>query len=593
MNKKSGYERESAGIAFQALAKVLGPPAGPLFLPYLPSLFELYMDKGEVVRQSTSGAVKAIMKIFPPEAVRLVFRVLEGIVENGKWRTKVVALDSIRGFVSSAPEAVANELVHTLPMVERAMHDTKSEARVAHPEQALRFRADFLKQVSAAAVKCSTVLCTTLANADLAPHIPNLVKCMAEPGAVPACIKSMSSTTFVAEVTAPALAVLVPLLQRALNDRSMEVQRRTVVIIDNLVKLVRDPTIAAAYLSQLVEGVDKIAKGAAFPEVRAFGEDALATLTKAGASASGEVPPQRDVGAETAAAQKDLVPLLPTELVARGQPAHPLFAQIVEFEAGLVADLLHTRRFQDKKAWARCVGVYTDPWLNKNAGQDGATFAEAVREHFHSIERAKHAPQHRNDDGEGELLCDTIFSLAYGALLLLSHTSLKLYRGRRYGILGTNGSGKSTLMRQLRDGKVENFPPPSELRCVMVEHALQGENTSLSIIDFVASGMCFTPSAETYCDFLSSDPALAAVPRKKIASQLKEVGFDEERQQEMTGGLSGGWKMKLELARAMLYNADLLLLDEVRRHVLELNNVLTCFIAAYEPRTSCDSAQTV
>ena len=43
-------------------------------------------------------------------------------------------------------------------------------------------------------------------------------------------------------------------------------------------------------------------------------------------------------------------------------------------------------------------------------------------------------------------------------------------------------------MRQLRDGKVENFPPQSELRCVMVEHSLQGEDTSLSIIDFVAAG---------------------------------------------------------------------------------------------------------
>lgn len=102
--------------------------------------------------------------------------------------------------------------------------------------------------------------------------------------------------------------------------------------------------------------------------------------------------------------------------------------------------------------------------------------------------QAKHAPAHDGISEEGELLCDTVFSLAYGALLLLSHTTLKLYRGRRYGILGPNGSGKSTLMRQLREGKVENFPPQDELRCVMVEHALQGEDTSLSIIDFIASG---------------------------------------------------------------------------------------------------------
>lgn len=104
-------------------------------------------------------------------------------------------------------------------------------------------------------------------------------------------------------------------------------------------------------------------------------------------------------------------------------------------------------------------------------------------------------------------------------------------------------------MRQLMDGKVENFPPRDQLRAVMVEHSLQGEDTSQSIIDFIAS-----------------DKELTGVPRSKIRAQLLDVGFDDERQADLVGGLSGGWKMKLELARAMLYNADLLLLDEVRLH---------------------------
>jgi ABC-type uncharacterized transport system ATPase component len=59
------------------------------------------------------------------------------------------------------------------------------------------------------------------------------------------------------------------------------------------------------------------------------------------------------------------------------------------------------------------------------------------------------------------------------------------------------------------------------------------------------------------------DKGLAHIPQDKIQAQLREVGFDNSRQKEVVGGLSGGWKMKLELARAMLYNADLLQLDEV------------------------------
>lgn len=64
-----------------------------------------------------------------------------------------------------------------------------------------------------------------------------------------------------------------------------------------------------------------------------------------------------------------------------------------------------------------------------------------------------------------------------------------------------------------------------------------------------------------------SDNALNGLPREKIVQQLKDVGFDDEMQKQVVGGLSGGWKMRLELARAMLYNADLLLLDEPTNHV--------------------------
>lgn len=235
---------------------------------------------------------------------------------------------------------------------------------------------------------------------------------MSNPESVPACIKALSSTTFVAEVTAPALAVLVPLLIRALNDRSMEVQRRTVVVIDNLVKLVRDPNVAAIYLSPLVEGTQKIAKGAAFPEVcickfrlsthcsfsvqvRAFGEAALETLLKSGASAAGPPATHRDIDGEKAEALSSLLTLLPTELVIaspsspNGPPAprHTSLKSSLELQAALIADLIHERRFSDKEIWQRCVGVYLTPWLD---AEQSAAFAETVRSHFSAIDEVSY-----------------------------------------------------------------------------------------------------------------------------------------------------------------------------------------------------------
>ena len=217
---------------------------------------------------------------------------------------------------------------------------------------------------------------------------------MQDPASVAACIKALSSTTFVAEVTAPALAVLAPLLIRALNDRSMDVQRRTVVVVDNLVKLVRDPVVAATYLNPLVEGVEKIAKGAAFPEVRAFAETALDTLHKAGASKDGPPPPQRDIATESASVYSTLLTLLPQDLVLLSAsqpngphtPRHPLLASALQFSSALVADLVYKRRFSDVEAWKRCLGVYLSGWFPQGS-DEGMTICDQIRKHFLAVDK--------------------------------------------------------------------------------------------------------------------------------------------------------------------------------------------------------------
>lgn len=110
-----------------SLATILGPPAGPALLPTLPVLYELYMDKGDVVRSAATSAAKTVIKLFPPESTRLIFRNLEEILDKAKWKGKVGVLDAFKSFVPTAKIQVADQLGETLPKVEAAMHDTKSE----------------------------------------------------------------------------------------------------------------------------------------------------------------------------------------------------------------------------------------------------------------------------------------------------------------------------------------------------------------------------------------------------------------------------------------------------------------------------------
>ena len=158
------------------------------------------------------------------------------------------------------------------------------------------------------------------------------------------------------------------------------------------------------------------------------------------------------------------------------------------------------------------------------------------------------------DDGS-EDLCKVDFSLAYGGMILLNNTSLWLKRGRRYGLCGPNGCGKSTLMKAIANGQVDGFPPPEELKTVYVEHDLDASVAEMAVVDLV----CETPD-------------LVNVGREHVEEVLTSVGFTEDMRNGPVASLSGGWKMKLALARAILMKADILLLDEPTNH-LDFTNV--------------------
>ena len=91
---------------------------------------------------------------------------------------------------------------------------------------------------------------------------------------------------------------------------------------------------------------------------------------------------------------------------------------------------------------------------------------------------------------------------------------------------------------------MEGFPPPTELKTVYVEHDIDSEEADTPSLDFVAS-----------------DPRIEGASREEVEKMLTSVGFSDEYLKKAVGSLSGGWKMKLALARAMLLNADILLLD--------------------------------
>lgn len=115
-------------------------------------------------------------------------------------------------------------------------------------------------------------------------------------------------------------------------------------------------------------------------------------------------------------------------------------------------------------------------------------------------------------------------------------------------------------MRAIANHQIDGLPPADELRTVFVETDIQGELSDLTVLDYI------------YADALLQD---CGVSREDMSKTLQGVGFCDGSPANIdscVGSLSGGWKMKLALARAMLLNADILLLDEPTNH-LDVHNV--------------------
>jgi ATP-binding cassette, subfamily F, member 3 len=179
-------------------------------------------------------------------------------------------------------------------------------------------------------------------------------------------------------------------------------------------------------------------------------------------------------------------------------------------------------------------------------------------------------------------------SLRRGPRLLFECVSLSFHPGQRVGITGANGIGKTSLFGVL-DGTLQtdsgdvSIPPATEIASVSQEvHA-----SKIKALDYVMEGDKKLGSAKiklrkAELENSGHDLALAYQVYEQIdgytaetraAKLLAGLGFSQIEQSKSFADFSGGWRMRLNLARALMCPSDLLLLDEPTNH-LDLDAII-------------------
>ena len=181
-------------------------------------------------------------------------------------------------------------------------------------------------------------------------------------------------------------------------------------------------------------------------------------------------------------------------------------------------------------------------------------------------------------------------SLRRGARELLHNVTLTIQPGERWGIVGRNGSGKSSLLalvlgtRQLSDlhpdqGDI-SLPPGLALAHVAQEtpavarsaldYVIDGDIELRAVERQLADESDGEKQANLYAQLETIDGYTAPT---RAARLLNGLGFSEPQMQQPVTEFSGGWRMRLNLAQALMCRSDLLLLDEPTNH-LDLDAVL-------------------
>jgi elongation factor 3 len=528
-SKKDAVARERALDAIRAIAQhsTVSPTVEPFLVALLPNTLAAVADKMSAVKTAAQTASEAIVSAANPNAVKAIIpHIIHSLENTLKWPEKMTDLKCIEILTKSAPAQLAYRVPDLIPVISGAMWDTKPE-------------------VKKAAYSTMETLCSLISNKDIERFIPELIKCIAKPENVPETVHLLGATTFVTDVHEPTLAIMVPLLERGLVERETAIKRKAAVIVDNMCKLVEDPQIVAAFLPRLMPALEKNNETLADPEAREKTKQGLETLTRVGAVKNGKIPEISKTG-DVAVIAAHLKAVLPSKIKI-DEKKEPIVNYI-----GAIGGQLIDEKDYEAPSWH----THLTPFVAALIGDDEAkSVVDALRKKALPAEAAE--AEVEPDEEEGEDLCNCTFNLAYGAKILLNQTHLRLKRGQRYGLLGPNGSGKTTLMRAINNEQVEGFPKQNEVKTVYVEHDLDSADTEQTTIEWTVKKLRSVGIDQSQPD---------------IEATLGEFGFNREQIEGPITALSGGWKMKLALARAVFEKPDILLLDEPTNH-LDVKNV--------------------
>ncbi|CAN0109074.1 unnamed protein product, partial [Scytosiphon promiscuus] len=272
--KGSSFQgKQGALCAFECMCVRLGLLFEPYVIVILPHLLKCFGDSSNYVREAAHDCARAIMSKLSAHGVKLILPSILKSLSDSAWRTKQGAIELLGSMAYCAPRQLADSLPMIVPKLTDAFADT-------HPK------------VRDSGRKALEDIGSVIRNPEVASLSMTLMSALSDPSKYTrGALEALLACEFMHSIDAPSLALLVPVLQRGLKDRSADVKRKAALITGNTCTMISEAKDLLPYLSAILPGL-KATCVDPIPDVRATAGKALAALVRGmGEDKVGDVVP--------------------------------------------------------------------------------------------------------------------------------------------------------------------------------------------------------------------------------------------------------------------------------------------------------------